>query len=208
MKKYAVAAFAAVGLMSLPVMAAEDSGFYVGAGLGLSNVDTDSIEIIEGESYKFDDGSTAWKIFGGWRMNKYISFELAYFDTGTLDDEVTYPIDVFPTPTATPGTELFAKTELNLSGWAPYIIGTYPIGIFELSGKLGYAFYDADIDIYLTDGIDEEYFSDSESDDDFVWGVGAGVTLFDHLNVKIEYEAIEVSDANADIWWLTGAWRF
>ena len=208
MKKYAVAAFAAVGLMSLPVMAAEDSGFYVGAGLGLSNVDTDSIEIIEGEAYKFDDGSTAWKIFGGWRMNKYISFELAYFDTGTLDDEVTYPIDVFPTPTATPGTELFAKTELNLSGWAPYVIGTWPIGIFELSGKLGYAFYDADIDIYLTDGIDEEYFSDSESDDDFVWGVGAGVTLFDNLNVKIEYEAIEVSDANADIWWLTGAWRF
>jgi len=34
------------------------------------------------------------------------------------------------------------------------------------------------------------------------------VTLFDNLNVKIEYEAIEVSDANADIWWLTGAWRF
>jgi opacity protein-like surface antigen len=200
MKKYTVAAFAAFGLMSLPVMAAEDSGFYAGLGLGLSNVDTDSIEIIEGETYKFDDGSTAWKIFGGWRMNKYIGFELAYFDTGTLDDEVTYPIEG--------GTELFAKTELNLSGWAPYVVGTYPIGIFELSGKLGYAFYDADIDLYLTDGIDEEYFSDSESDDDFAWGVGAGVTLFDNLNVKVEYEALEVSDANADIWWLTGAWRF
>lgn len=200
MRKYAVAAFAALGLMSLPVLAAEDSGFYVGAGLGLSSVDTDSIEIIEGDSYKFDDGSTAWKIFGGWRMNKYLSFELAYFDTGTLDDEVTF--DVGET------TELFAKTEVNLSGWAPYVVGTFPIGIFELSGKLGYAFYEADVDIFTT--FDGEEFSsgDSESDDDFTWGVGAGVTLFEHLNVKLEYEAIEVSDANADVWWLTGAWRF
>lgn len=206
MRKYAVAAFAAVGLMSLPVMAA-DSGFYAGAGLGYSSVDTDSIEIVEGEAYKFDDSSTAWKIFGGWRMNKYISFELAYFDTGTLDDEVTYQFDEFPTPTAV-GTELFAKTEINLSGWAPYVVGTYPIGMFELSGKLGYAFYDADIDFYLTDGIDSESFSESESDDDFAWGVGAGVTVLDNLHFKLEYEAIEVSDANVDIWWLTGAWRF
>lgn len=207
MKKYAVAAFAAVGLISLPVMAA-DSGFYAGAGLGYSSVDTDSIEIIEGEAYKFDDSSTAWKIFGGWRMNKYISFELAYFDTGTLDDEVTYDLDLFPTPTATTGTELFAKTEINLSGWAPYVVGTYPIGMFELSGKLGYAFYDADLDFYLTDGIDSESFSDSESDEDFAWGLGVGVTVLENLNIKLEYEAIEVSDANVDIWWLTGAWRF
>jgi opacity protein-like surface antigen len=60
----------------------------------------------------------------------------------------------------------------------------------------------------MTDGIEEAYFSDSESEEDFAWGVGAGVTLFDNLNVKVEYEALEVSDANADIWWLTGAWRF
>ena len=207
MRKYAVAAFAAVGLMSLPVMAAEDSGFYVGLGLGQSSVDTDSIEIIDDVAYKFDDGSTAWKIFGGWRLNKYISFELDYFDTGTLDDEVTYDLDLYPTPVAV-GTELYAKTEINISGWAPYVVGTWPIGMFELSAKLGYAFYDVDVDIFATDGIDEEYFSASESEEDFAWGVGAGVTLFDHLNVKVEYEALEVSDANADIWWLTGAWRF
>ena len=199
MRKYAVAAFAAVGLMSLPVMAAEDSGFYVGLGLGQSSVDTDSIEIVEGVAYKFDDGSTAWKIFGGWRMNKYISFELDYFDTGTLDDEITYDLG---------DTDLFAKTEVNLSGWAPYVIGTWPIGIFELSAKLGYAFYDVDVDIYATDGIEEDSGSVSESESDIAWGVGAGVTLFDNLNVKIEYEVLEVSDANADIWWLTGAWRF
>jgi opacity protein-like surface antigen len=209
MKKFAVAAFAAVGLMSLPVMAAEDSGFYVGAGLGYASVDTDSIELGEGQGLKLDDSATAWKIFGGWRLNKYIAFELDYFDLGTVSTDGTYSFDVLPVPNSVT-QDVYVKTDLGFSGWAPYVIGTYPIGMFELSAKLGYVWYDYDVDIFARDldTLEEASDSFSDSDDDFAWGLGVGVTVFDNLNLKLEYEAIEVSDANVDAWWLTGAWRF
>lgn len=198
MRKYAIAASAALGLMSVPVMAA-DSGFYAGAGLGLSSLETDSVEIVDGERFKFDDSGTGWKIFGGWRM-KYVAFELDYVDLGTLEDRFTVDLDTT--------TQLTAKTEIGLTAWVPYVVGTYPIGMFELSGKVGYAFYDADLDVQVTDGIDTERDSASESDEDFAWGVGAGMTVLDNLHVKVEYETIEVSDADVSVWWLTGAWRF
>ena len=199
MRKFAIAASAALGLMSVPVMAA-DSGFYAGAGLGLSSVETDSIDLFDGESFKFDDSGTAWKIFGGWRMNKYIAFELDYVDLGTVEDRFTVDLDT--------STQLTATTEIGLTAWVPYVVGTYPIGMFELSGKLGYAFYDADLDVRATDGIVSERESGSESDADFAWGVGVGATVLENLHVKVEYEAIEVSDADVSVWWLTGAWRF
>lgn len=210
MKKYAIAALAALGLVSLPVQAAEDSGFYVGAGLGISSVETDAIEIFEDVEYDFDDSGTAWKIFGGWRLNKYVSFELDYVDLGTVEDDFTLELDnEIPAPSPDSGpTELYVKTEIGVTAWVPYVVLTYPIGMFEVSGKLGYAFWDADFDVYATDGFDSFSEGDSDSDEDFAWGVGAGVTLLDNLNVKVEYEAIEVSDADVSVWWLTGAWRF
>lgn len=207
MKKYAVATFAAVGLMSLPVLAAEDSGFYVGAGLGFSNVETDSIEVVEDEYFKFDSDDVAWKLFGGWRMNKYIAFELDYIDLGSNDDTVSYDFDVFPTPTATETIDI--TTTIDITAFAPYVVGTFPIGIFEISGKLGYAFWDADLDICASDRMGNfECEGASDDGEDFAWGVGAGVTLFDNLNVKVEYEGIEIEDADVSVWWLTGAWRF
>jgi OOP family OmpA-OmpF porin len=205
MRKYSIAALAALGLTAVPAHAA-DSGFYVGAGIGYGSVDTDSIEVVTDEFFNLDDSATAWKIFGGWRLNQYVGFELDYLDLGTLSSDGTYTFDVIPTPTAT--TDVYAKADLSFSGWAPYVVGTFPIGVFEVSAKLGYVFYDYDIDLYATDGIEELRDSTSDSDQDFAWGLGAAVTLFDHLNVKVEYEAIEVSDANVDAWWLTGAWRF
>jgi opacity protein-like surface antigen len=211
MKKYAVAVFTAVGLMSLPVVAAEDSGFYAGAGIGFSNLESESIELFEGDggSIKLDDDDMAWKLFGGWRLNKYIAFELDYFDLGSFTDTTNFDIDdlPLPTPVSTGGT-VDITTTADLTGFAPYVVGTWPVGMFEISGKLGYAFWDADLNVC---GSNQDLWAcedTSEDGEDFAWGVGAGVTLLDNINVKVEYEGIEIEDADVSIWWLTGAWRF
>ena len=51
-----------------------------------------------------------------------------------------------------------------------------------------------------------------ESDDNgeaFVYGVGAGVTFIDHINVKLEYELMDLDNLeDAYTLWLSGAWRF
>ena len=49
----------------------------------------------------------------------------------------------------------------------------------------------------------------SNNGEAIVYGVGAGVTFIEHINVMVEYELMdldEVEDANT--LWLTGAWRF
>jgi hypothetical protein len=48
-----------------------------------------------------------------------------------------------------------------------------------------------------------------ESDEDFVYGVGAGLTLFGHLHARLEYEIIDISDTSeSNAVWLSGAFRF
>jgi OOP family OmpA-OmpF porin len=194
MKKVAFAVFAALGLLALPAMA-QDSYFYVGAGVGQGSVNTNSIEVITGQRYKFDANDTAFKIFGGWNYNKYIGVQLDYFDLGNASDKKTFDFDGEPVP---------VNTEIGVSGWVPWVVGTLPIGIFELSAKVGYAFYDIDGKVSALG----EHDNFKDSDQDFAWGVGAGMTFFEHLATKLEYETIEVSGAQVDALWLTGAWRF
>jgi opacity protein-like surface antigen len=195
MKKLTVAVFAALGLLSLPAMAGEDSGFYAGAGIGQASVSTDAVAILEDQNYKFDADDTAFKIFGGWRFNKYVGLELDYVDLGSASDKDTFVFESQSIP---------VETEIGLSAFVPYVVGTLPLGIFELSAKVGYAFYDVDATVRAMG----EHESFSDSDEDLAWGVGAGLTFFDHLNAKLEYEALEVSDADVEVIWLTGAWRF
>jgi hypothetical protein len=172
-----------------------DSGLYVGGGVGQFNVEIDGIDGIDEAVETLDDSDTAWQAFIGWRFNPYISLQGAYVDFGGPEDDFS-----------TSGSSGNYRAEI--SGFAPAIIGTLPLGIFELSAKLGYYFYDLDLTADIDDPL-EPHFSSNESGEDLMYGVGAGVTLFDRLHAKLEYEKIDlekVDDANA--LWFTGSWRF
>jgi hypothetical protein len=42
-----------------------------------------------------------------------------------------------------------------------------------------------------------------------VYGAGFGITLFDHLNARLEYEEFNIKDTKeSNAVWLSGAWRF
>jgi OOP family OmpA-OmpF porin len=171
-------------------IADENQGFYLGAGVGQFNLEVDDISDISSETFDSDD--TSLKIFGGWRFNPYFSAELAYIDFGGPEDTISTTLgDV--------------NADIEISGFAPYLVGTLPLGIFELFAKVGYYFYDADITLSDQSGS----LSDDVSDEDLVYGAGVGLVLFDHLDARLEYEIIDVSDVEtADALWLTGAWRF
>ena len=52
-------------------------------------------------------------------------------------------------------------------------------------------------------------FESDNSGEALVYGVGAGVTFIDHLNVNVEYEKMDIDEVdNAYVLWLTSAWRF
>lgn len=169
-----------------------DKGFYAGAGVGQFNVKIDDVSDLDAAIEKLDDSDTSWKAFVGWRFAPFIAAELDYIDFGNPGDKFS-------------GNLVSGNANLSLDGVAPYVIGTIPLGIFEIFGKVGYLFYNVDVEANLNN----QRFKTSDSKEDLIYGVGLGLTLFEHLNVRLEYEQIDVSELDtSDALWLSGAWRF
>jgi hypothetical protein len=99
------------------------------------------------------------------------------------------------------------RYRLKADGFAPSVIGSIPVGPFELSGKLGYYYYDVDVRTDLNNGGSQ--FLTGRSRNDFFYGFGLGITFLDHLHVKAEYERLDLENYDkSDVVWLSGAWRF
>jgi OOP family OmpA-OmpF porin len=174
-----------LALGTAPAFAAEDSGWYLGAGVGRFNVQIDNPGDVTDTIGSFDSDDTTLKLFGGYRFNPYVAVELDYMDLGNPEDTIDA-----------------RRVNADVNGFAPYIVGTLPVGPVELFAKAGYLFYDVKVDVDEVKVIDD-------NTQDFVYGGGIGVTLFDKLNTRLEYEVIDigaVDDANA--LWLSAAWRF
>ncbi|MET0533847.1 MAG: porin family protein [Steroidobacter sp.] len=172
-----------------------DEGLYIGGGVGQFDIEIDGADGIDEAIGRLDDSDTAWQAFIGWRLNPYISLQAAYIDYGGPEDDIS-----------TSGSSGNYRAEL--SGFAPSIIGTLPLGPVELSAKLGYYFYDLDITADIDDPLDPD-FDSQDSGEDVMYGVGLGMTFFERLHAKLEYEKIDlegVDDSNA--FWLNGQWRF
>jgi hypothetical protein len=172
-----------------------EEGIYIGGSVGQFNLEIDGIDGVDEAVETLDDSDTAWQAFIGWRLNPYIALQAAYIDFGGPEDDFS-----------TGGSS--GNYSASLSGFAPSIIGTLPLGFVELSAKLGYYFYDIDITANIDDPSDPD-FDSTDSGEDLMYGVGLGMTFFERLHAKLEYEKIDlenVEDANA--FWFTGQWRF
>ena len=164
-------------------------GFYFGGGIGdfSSSVDEiNSLDDVDDAGIDFSDSDNALKLFGGWRLNRYLAFQGDYVDFGESSGFVTPSVS---------GTS-------DVQGFAPSIVGTLPIGPVELFGRIGMMFYE--LDLNLTGGrvIDE-------SGEDMVWSAGIGLDVKERLNLRLEYEQIDIERFDeADAVWLNAAWKF
>jgi hypothetical protein len=195
-----VIAAAAIALLGVGTALAQDMGvenergFYFGGGVGQFNVELDGLDGVDEAIEDLDADDTSWKAFVGYRLNPYISFEAAYLDFGRPNDEFT-------------ATGSSGDYTVELAGFAPYIVGTVPVGPVELSARAGYYIYDLETSVDIDD-LGDDVFTSDDSGEDFVYGVGVGLTLFERLNARLEYEIIDLTGADADAFWLSGSWRF
>ena len=172
-----------------------DEGIYVGGGVGQFNIEIDGFDGVDEAIERLDDNDTAWQAFVGWRLNPYFALQAAYIDYGGPEDDFS-----------TGGSSGNYRAEL--AGFAPSVIGTLPLGMVELSAKLGYYFYDLDVTANIDDPLDPD-FDSSDSGEDVMYGVGVGMTFLERLHAKLEYEEIDLEGANdSNAFWLTGQWRF
>jgi OOP family OmpA-OmpF porin len=188
------ATLAALSLAAMPAFAQEQdevSGWYFGGGVGQFNAQIDDVDDVDATVDEWDEDDTAYKFFGGYRMNRFLAFEVDYINLGE------------PSGASVPGFNVDASVD----GFAPYVVGTFPLGpYFEFYGRLGYYFYDATVGI--EDEFDNRVEFDEESED-LVWGGGIGANIGEKLNVRFEYERFDLQNVDdADALWLTAAWRF
>ena len=195
--KRAIVAAMALAAVSGSALAADDNvrGFYLGGGVGNFNLEINDVDGVDNAIGRLDDDDTGWKVFAGYRFNRYISVEGAYVDFGRQTDTFD-----------TAGSS--GDFSAHLSGFSPQLVGTMPLGPVELSAKVGVYFVDIDLSADI-DNADELDFDSNTSEEDFMYGVGIGATFFERLNAKLEYEWIDIKDAeNANSLWATGTWRF
>ena len=198
MKKATVAS-ALLVLMAGPALAQQTQddqrtgknveGLYIGGGIGdfSSSIDeVNQLDQIDDAGIDFTDGDNATKLFAGWAFNRYFAVQGDYVDFGDQSGAVSPSVS---------GTS-------NVKGFAPSIVGTLPIGPVELFGRIGMMFYNVDVNLNGGQLIDD-------SANDMVWSAGVGIDIADRLNLRLEYEQIDIprfDQANAV--WLNAAWKF
>jgi OOP family OmpA-OmpF porin len=167
-------------IVSGTVHAAEESGPYLGAGIGTATN--------EDEESGLDDSDTAFKLFGGYSFNKSFAVELAYLDAGTMEERFG------------PST-----LEIDASGLIVSAIAAVPLGQWvSVFGKLGYAFYD--VEATLRNG--NSSISESESDEDLAYGIGVKVDFNKIFGLRAEYEVVDVPDGDFNTISVGGVFRF
>lgn len=190
-----IATLAATSSVALAQDEDNRRGAYIGVGAGQFNLDIDGLEDLDDAAARVRDADdNTWKLFVGYRFTRWLSAEAAYIDLGQ------------------PGGSFDASGSdghyrVKLSGFAPALIGTVPIGPIEVFGKLGRYYYDVDTRIdFDAPGPD---LRSSHSRDDTMWGAGISGVVLERLELRGEYQKIEIDNADdSDAFWLSAAWRF
>lgn len=180
-------------LVASSAMAAADRGFYVGAGVGRVNVEDDFTG--------FDEGDTGFKIFGGYVLNEIVSVEVSYIDGGTAEEDTT-TLDPFLGPFTT-SFEVDTSV-INLSVLGDLLLTDQ----FSLFGRLGYAFIDRDVDVSAQTPFGSFSASDSDSTDDFSYGIGAVYRINPKFEVRAEFDGFDVSDGELNAFTASALFRF
>lgn len=183
MQRNWIATTALILCLTPPAFADENSGLYLGVGWGEFGGGIDDIGDLD---IDFDEDEDVAKVFGGWRLNRWLALQLEYMDLGELESDLSAD-DILDVETHT---------------WSPSVVGTFPIGFIELFASAGLLYYDAEAEFNGTDIFDE-------SDRGEIYGAGVGLTLLERLALRLEYQRLEIDEFDdSDVYWLTGAWRF
>lgn len=203
MKKIlALATFAA--LCAAQPALAEKTGFYVGADVGQMSVDIDKGDLDtaltdalfffgaqidpDTASSDVDDSDTTFGLTVGYRFMPYLAVEGQYLDLG--EAKYTASGDVYDDFGKFIGVG-DAELSVDSSGFALSVLGILPIQeVWEVYARLGMYFGDTEASSsFSLDGevIPDLTGSDSQSEEEFFYGIGGGYTFNETWNIRAEY---------------------
>jgi OOP family OmpA-OmpF porin len=188
-KRIASNGLALLGLLaSTSALAEIQPGFYVGAGIGEASVEIDGTG--------FDDSDTAFKVFGGYNINRNLAVEAAYFDGGTAEE-------------TSAGRFVGGSTEISTSGLNLSLLGRVPLNdAFSLHARVGIASYDVDSKVFAYTPLGQVNFEDSDSNEDISYGLGAAFNLTPSFELRADYEAVDASDGELTLLSVSALYKF
>jgi OOP family OmpA-OmpF porin len=163
-----------------PAAAADDSGFYLGAGVGLANAPDNSqlgvsgLPLLTGKTH---DNDTSWGLAVGYRFNRNLAIELGYVDLGEITAEVT---------DATGATDARAAVGFSAEGVTLAVLGTLPLGRWEPYLKAGVLF--SDTVLAFSGGSSAGDFSERITNEhgDALYGIGVRYVLNERLQIYLD----------------------
>jgi OOP family OmpA-OmpF porin len=172
---------------------AAESGGYIGLGAGLSqaNIAGDRIRSeLQGSGFTMttideDDRDFGYKLFGGYKFNKYFAVEGGYFNLGEFG---------FTANTATAGSSLIGTGKfqgLNLDA-----VGILPLTEkFSAFGRVGYIYTETKDTFRGTGTVTVTNPSPTEKEGGYKYGLGVQYDLTRSLGLRAEWERYRVNDA-------------
>jgi OmpA-OmpF porin, OOP family len=172
---------------------AADSGWIVGANVGQSIANIDDGQIAErllgsgltSVSISDEKDDIAYKIFGGYKFNKYFALEGGYFNLGQFG----YTATTTPTGTLTGRIKLQG---LNLDA-----VGILPITQkFSAFGRVGVSYAEAKDDFVSTGAVPAPTDPNpSKSFTNYKAGLGLQYDFTKHVGLRGEWERYRINDA-------------
>ena len=189
MKKLALIApgfMLASSLAMVPSFAVAETGpsIYGGGGIGYFRLNDDDF-LDEDDDFK--DNRTGWRAQVGAQLNPVFSLEGGYVDFGDLNDgSLKFSSD---------GTFAAALVHLPISSsFAPF-------------AKIGQLWWDVDRDVEAG-GLLSPALSSSADGNDTFYGVGLRIGEGPGLQMRIEYDRMELDDADVDMGSVNLQYRF
>jgi OOP family OmpA-OmpF porin len=181
----AMAAAAALAMPALSVAQQQDQRWYVGGGLGQAK--HKKVTCVAGGSC--DDKDSAWKIFGGYQVNRTFAGEFGYADLGKVG-------------TSGGGVTAEAKTK----AWELVGLGGIPFANkFSAFGKLG---------LYYADTKQTGTVSASKTNAGLTFGLGAGFEVSRNLGLRAEWQRYHdvgggsITKHDIDLLGVAATWKF
>ncbi|MEN8194346.1 MAG: outer membrane beta-barrel protein [Bacteroidota bacterium] len=162
----------------------QESSMYLGGSMGTSFVNhtlSAAIDEATTDDLTIDKNNFSYKIFAGYRANKFLSFEGGYRNTGKAEDRVL-------------GYVISTTTK----GWDIAAVGTLDLEIVFAFLKAGVFFWNTE------NSLGTELYK--ENNKSFLWGIGAGVKL-GGIAVRLEWESLG-TDNPESLSMLTGGVTF
>jgi hypothetical protein len=189
-------------------------GWYAGGGISVNDV-----SMVNSHGFwEAPDSSgidTGFVVSGGYRWSRYIAFELGYLDGGAPEYQAS--AELLSNPFGLHSVDIQQETtavEASIVGILPLWNG------WEIYIKGGAAVWDASSNQVFTPVSNDPPIvrQVDASGTDLMLGIGGGVTIGNHVHVRLEYQAFSTSDellaeqltreARFDLVCLQLHWRF